>query len=125
MTPFLMLFAGVRQLHEEKMHLISEVARLTGEAAASQARAEEAEKHVEDIKRVADAGWFQATRRNVFAKAEAPVAPAVPEMIPGPRRVMARDVAAQRTREALLKQRQGVMDGLRAEAKLTEESQTA
>lgn len=115
-----MLFRQFRDLMAENAELRAEVSRLTGESSASNARAEEAEKRVEDLKRVVDSYSHQATRRYVFSKAEAPVAQAV-EILPEPRRRMARDVIAERTRQAFAARQQDLHQAFQSEA-ITDES---
>jgi hypothetical protein len=116
-TVFLMLFSEYRDLLAEQAEQRSENARLIGEASSANARAEEAEKRVEDLKRVVDSYSHQATRRYVFAKAEAPVS--TPVVLPEPRKRMARDVAAERTREAFARRQQDLHQAF------VEESETA
>lgn len=114
-----MLFREYRDALAECAELKAEVSRLTGEAAASERAAEEAEKRVSDLKSVVDSYSFQATRRSVFSKAEAPVA--APVEMPEPRRRFARDVVFQRTREAVAAKQADLQQALAAEA-ITDES---
>lgn len=118
-----MLFREYRDLLTKQAELEAELMRLTGESAASSARAEAAEDRVKDLKSVVDSYSYQATRRNVFARSEAPVPqPAVEN--PAPRRILARDLATQLTREAMNRQ-QGIMQSFREEQQIQPEAQSA
>jgi hypothetical protein len=99
----------------ENARLEAENARLAAEVAGAEARAEATERRVEDLQRVVDSYSFQATRRMVFQKAEAPVVGPVELPVSRGRRLM-RDVAAELTREAQKKQREFLHSQLQAEA---------
>jgi hypothetical protein len=115
MSAFLLLFSGYREAIAENARLQTENARLQGEASAAEGRAEATERRVEDLQRVVDSYSFQATRRYVFQKAEAPVVGPVEVPVSRGRRLM-RDVAAELTREAQKKQREFLHSQFQTEA---------